>query len=123
MEQYTETRKADRAFMAQAVIDLAHSFGATAERSEFKPDGDHRIEIELNGLCAGIDFERRSCQPNVFLIPWNTRGQIKLRPEFALVSVNPFHFGKATLVAYGFASLMAILANGLHLAQTGEAFQ
>lgn len=120
---YTERRKADRAYMAQKVIDLARSYGAEVERSEFVEPGDHRIEIDCNGLRAGIDFERRSCQPNVFIIAWNTRGSIRLRPEFAPGNVNPHHFGKATLVAYGFEDLCIQLERGLQLAQSGEAFQ
>lgn len=109
--------------MAQKVSDLARSYGATVERSEFVDPGDHRIEITINGLRAGIDFERRSCQPDVFIIPWNTEGSIRLRPEFASGHVNPHHFGKATLVAYGFEDLCMQLEHGLQLAKSGEAFQ
>jgi len=120
---YTEKRKADRAYMAQKISDLARSYGATVERGEFVDPGDHRIEIEINGLRVGVDFERRSIQPDVFVLPWNTTGKVRLRPEFAPGNVNPHHFGKATLVAYGFEDLCGQIEHGLRLAQSGEAFQ
>lgn len=130
MTRFTERRKSDRAKMADAVAEIAREYGATAT---IEPEGSNdicprRVMIRIEaqrGLCLNLDFDGKSCQPDVYVLSWhfNHDTDACFSDRFASFgSLNRFHFRKATHVAYGYTALIATLERCLDLAQGGEAF-
>lgn len=124
----TERRKADRAKMAQELADLAIECGASARIEEAWPGGsDPRCTMVYidgpRGLRVSIDFDGRSAQPDVYVISWNisTDSDAKFANGFA-ESINPYHWSKATDLAYGFDQLAHIVRKRLKAAADGPAF-
>jgi len=116
----TERRKADREEMARQIRALCVELGAECDETPL-PRGV-ALEIEApGGLCVHLLLEGDSCQPDVHVIPWHTRGAARLVP--ALGEVNPYHFGKATHIAHGWPALLANLRRGLTMARDGSAYQ
>lgn len=120
MTELTERRKADREEMARQIRALCAELGAEVDETAL-PRGV-ALEIETpGGLCTHLMIEGDSCQPDVHVIPWFTRGGARLAPAFG--EVNPHHFGKATHVAYGSTALLAELRRGLTMARDDSAYQ
>lgn len=126
----TERRKADRSKMADALASLARAQGATVA---VEPEGScayrpHRIVVRVEaarGLRVAIDFDGKSCQPDVHVMSWNfdLSSDARLSDRFArLGSINEYHHRKATYVAHGFEALCFALEFGLTLARDGTAF-
>jgi hypothetical protein len=127
----SEKRKADREVMAKAVHDLWLKDAGpdfTAKIEGHTDDfflGKDAMMITLNGprgVRLGIDFDRRSPQPGVFVLSWNIRLSTALFST-AFGDPNRWHFQKSTDVAYGFDSLCAVLAKRKAQLASGEAFQ
>ncbi len=112
----SETRKADRAKMAQALFDAMMAAGATSisvEPCSYEPQ---RIDVRIiapGGATINVDFDGRSCQPNTHVATWNTRGMLFLPP--ILGDVNPHHWGKMNVVGYGLDDLIRQLTS--HMAR------
>lgn len=125
-----ESRKADRQIMADAIATLGAYYGCEVNRElrGITDPADFQVHLSLNGLCATFDFERRSCQPDVFVTAWHIdfRSAAKLSRTFGYIAggeVNPHHWGKCTTVQHGFAQLYEITSQALAYAATGQAFQ
>lgn len=109
-QQLTERREGDRKKMAACLVTEITAAGATAiaEPCSYKRK---RLDVEINapgGACITVDFDGDSSQPNVYVVTWNTRYQgVFFNPD--IDDVNPYHFGKATRVCEGFASLVKTL--------------
>lgn len=128
--ELSETRKADRAKMVQAIVAIVAECGATctttAEGSDPYSPKRSVVAIEAaQGLACGIDFDGQSSQPNVFVNPWHMgfRSEARLSESRFPGSVNPHHRRKSTTVAYGFAELCDHVREVLTLAKSGEAFE
>lgn len=131
-QSLSETRKADRLLMANAVGELAKRFGAKASMS-FEDQGsqgiDYVVSIQAPGeLYTSVAFRKNSphAKPNTFVLSWclPPRSERKLDPAvFGERSVNKFHFAKATQVAYSFEGLCETLEHVLRCAQNGTAYQ
>ena len=127
--ELSETRKADRAKMVQALVAIVAECGATcttrAEGSDRYSPKRAVVEVEgAQGLACYFDFDGQSSQPNVFVNPWHMgfRSEARLSDRFP-GSVNPHHRRKSTTVAYGFAELCDHVREVLTLAKSGEAFE
>lgn len=121
----TERRKADRTRMAQALATIAADLGASVQiGAEF--DGPRKITVSIaaaRGLCINIDFDGKSCQPDVFVCPWHMSSKTDACLSDAFPgSVNPFHWSKAMTVCYGFENLCAHVAEALEMARDGSCF-
>jgi hypothetical protein len=117
--QLSETRKADRAIMAEKLAAAMCAAGATSalvRPSEYDP---HRIDVQIyapGGATIHVDFDGKSCQPNVHVATWNTRGPVFLSP--ILGDVNSWHYGKLNVVGYGLDNLIQQLER--HLARFAD---
>lgn len=105
----TETRKADRAKMAEKLAEAMRAAGATAtiEPCSYEPQ---RLDIHIvapGGATIHVDFDGKSCQPNIHVATWNTRGPLFMSP--ILGDVNPHHWSKMNVVGYGLDDLIAQL--------------
>ena len=123
---YTEKRKADRLAMAAELETLIVASGAQYEREDncsYYPQAI-RLHITANkGLQLTVDLDGKSCQPDVHVLSWHgLRGDDKLNSH-TFGSVNTFHWGKATDVAYGFDALCSTLEDRLAKVQSSAAFQ
>lgn len=127
MTTFTEKKKADRAKMAEIVRALAVEMGCEAE-IEDKPYGEISPQMVMvkirtdRGLKLTIDFDGKSCQPDVHVMSWHMDTKVDTRLADAFGDINPYHFCKATDVAYGFDSLIRILSRKLELCRTGAAY-
>jgi hypothetical protein len=103
----SETRKADRQKMAEklaAAMTAAGAASVTVEPCSYAPQ---RIDVRINapgGATILVYFDGQSCQPNVHVATWNTRGPVFLSP--ILGNVNPCHFGKMNVVGHGIDNLI-----------------
>lgn len=103
----SETRKADRAKMADQLAQAMLAAGATTVSNapcDYAPD---RIDVRINapgGANIHVDFDGHSCQPNVHVATWNTHKAVFLSP--VLGDVNPHHYGKLNVVGYGLDDLI-----------------
>lgn len=126
----TERRKADRLKMVEGVRALAQRYGLEARVID-KPYGDamypQRIDVRLKhdrGLCLTVDFDGRSCQPDVHVLSWHMDLDVRdlwLAPA-AWGSINEFHYHKATDVARGYDALLATLELRFGRLRNGEAY-
>lgn len=127
----TERRKADRIKMADQVVAICWKFGigATAIPHGECYVGPHATMVKIKGprgLCLNLDFDGKSGQPDVFVLPWHIRsGEAKLSLAFEARagSVNPYHRQKCTAVAYGFERLIDHLELVFTCVQAGAAFE
>lgn len=108
--------------MADKIAAIATENGAKVERTA---DG-RRILLRIEtprGVCVYLDFDGKSCQPDVHVIAWNLAYWAKgrLRPSVFDCAVNPHHGAKATLVRYGFAALAENVSKVLAADAAGEA--
>lgn len=125
---FSERKKSDRAKMAKIMHALAIEHGATAEIEE-KPFGDMcpqmvRVGISTErGLQLSVDFDGKSCQPNVYVNAWNfsTDSDTCLSDRFP-GSINNYHFRKCTTVSYGFEELCNHVRKVLDMAREETAF-
>lgn len=126
--ELSERRAPDRAKMASAIEALVLECGATCERGKH---GDIRganvIKIYIKaaeGLELMVDFDGKSPQPNIHVLSWymDSNSTKRLNNSTFGGNVNPYHFQKATYVAYGFADLCKQLRAGLLMAKDGTAF-
>lgn len=129
----TEGRKADRAEMAKRTQELVHRLGCTSTCKHGTEGGYpamHCIQVRVEaprGLCVMLEFDKNSWQPDVHVMSWHIPSMTSkstLNPAaFGHASVNPYHFQKATSVAYGFDAMYEELERVLSLAVSGEAFR
>jgi len=120
----SERRKADRRRMADIVEALLKREGVQYERLEginWVP-GSIRIELKINDLRLGVEFDRDSPRPDVYLLPWNIVPGRTTCLSDRLGCVNLNHFQKATRIVRGFPSLLAAIADGIAAAKDGSAF-
>lgn len=124
----TEKRKADRQKMADALVVLAKELNAEAfidpEWTGWNPR-EIMVCIKANGgLCLNVDFSGTSSQPDVYVLSWHmdTKSDNKLQPNFTL-SVNNYHFRKATDIGEGFEDMCRHVFRGLQKVQDGTAYQ
>lgn len=118
MSALSETRKADRIIMADQLATAMVASGATASVApcDYAPQ---RIDIHITapgGATIHVDLDGESCQPNVHVATWNTRGMLFLSP--ILGDVNPCHYGKLNVVGYGLDDLITQLER--HIAQFAD---
>ena len=112
----SETRKADRQIMADRLVTAMLEVGAmeaTAAPCSYEPN---RIDVHIKapgGATITVDFNGKSCQPNVHVATWQARGMLFLSP--ALGDVNPHHFHKLSVVGYGLEGMISKLSR--HLAR------
>jgi hypothetical protein len=118
----SERRKADRIAMAKGIKEIAERYGATCE-VEGAHDEIHIVAIHPGGLQLTFWLERKSCQPDVHVIPWHIHYESDARLSTAFGSVNPYHFRKATHVAHGWKSLATEIDRGFAAAADGSAYQ
>lgn len=126
----SERRKADRMMMAEGVRALAERYGLEAVVKD-KPYGDtmypQRIDCRLRharGLCLTVDFDGKSCQPDVHVLSWHMNsdaGAVWLNPSM-WGSINLFHFHKATDIAHGYEDLLAVLELRFGRLKSGDAY-
>jgi hypothetical protein len=127
----TERRKADRAIMAHRVVDLASEYGLAAWHRPELP-GSRETPVDLagpHGLRTTVRFRGDSPQPepDTYVLSWYgvdhpvPDSGIRLNPD-RFGDVNPHHGCKATDVARGFHSLIALLAVRFASIKDGTAF-
>ena len=124
----TEKRKSDRAEMARQLSALALSFDFGAviypEPTFLR---DHRTTVALEfprGLRLNVDFDGKSCQPDIFVLSWHMdfRFDTRLKLSFA-TSVNSYHHQKGTDIAEGFPQALELLRRRFEVIASGEAFE
>lgn len=106
MNNLSEKRKADRAKMADLLVEAMVKAGAKAV-IEPSQDLTRRVDVRIfapGGAGIHVDFNGGSTQPDVHVCTWNTHGAVFLDPDIG--SVNLFHYGKATRVCYGLDDLI-----------------
>jgi hypothetical protein len=123
----TETRKQDRAIMADYVAGLARWHGLAAEVGGELP-GVRRTEVNItcpHGLQLTVRFRGDSphAAPNTYVLSWHS-----LECGYRLVpgmfdDVNPYHGGKATDRAYDFNALATKLSRRFASIADGSAFE
>src|ERR1043165_6788123 len=99
MKTLTETRKADRAEMADLIRSLAAELGATVEDRE--PFHANQICMEVRhpgGAYLPLDFDGKSCQPDIHVACWNIRHDSLAKFSRMFGDVNPCHFRKSQFV-------------------------
>jgi hypothetical protein len=112
----SETRKADRAEMANRLFDAMMAAGAVSIDVERH---SRRIEVRITapgGADIHVSFDGASPQPNTHVAAWGTRGPVFLSP--ILGDVNPWHWSKMNVVAYGLEDLIQQLER--HLARFAD---
>jgi hypothetical protein len=129
----TENRKADRETMAKAIEALAELHGATTERDEMGLDRTvyegRRISVTITSardVHVTVDFDGKSCQPDVYVFCWNT----PLRGETISFSAafDPLRHSvhgsrnKAQYVVYGWEDLHETIDRCLQMLNSGAAF-
>lgn len=124
-ENPTERRKADREWMAQQIAELARECGAQAEVAPpiYEPKDLHVNITCARGLCLSVEFEAKSCQPDVYVLSWHfkERGEDKL--SFLFGDVNRYHQRKSTEIAHGYHDLRHKLYASLCMVRDGTAFE
>jgi hypothetical protein len=95
--------------LVAAMIDA----GATAEIDrEWAEMFPQQVMVRIaapGGADISVDFDGKSCQPDVHVATWNTRDAVFLNPS-TLGDVNPHHYGKLNRVGYGLDHLIALLS-------------
>ena len=136
----TERRKADRTNMAAMVVELCEELGATVsvrdcathvwdDGSRASPENRDRLVLTIRAgdATVGIDFDRRSPQPDVYCTPWNVAhdSDARFSAEFGRAvraSVNAHHRKKCMGFADGIQTLLAELRAAIECVNRGEAF-
>lgn len=124
----SETRKADRKVMADAIESMLKRLQCEYTRLEPADiyPGKHCImlKIEESELRVTVDFDGDSVQPNVYVLSWHMSYESRKQLNDATFggSVNPYHKAKAIYVARGFDDLCYQLERGLKMAIDGTAF-
>jgi hypothetical protein len=135
-QTYAETlsarRAKDREVMAQYLLVLARKAGAVAKRRDANPCRPHAEVLDIEAarglrVSVALDGDRKAGNSaDVYVLSWHFapgRRAERLNPATLLCGVNPYHFGKATDVAYGFEDLCRKLVYTLQRAKDGTAFQ
>jgi len=123
-----ERKKADRAKMAAAVIELAESMGATVEVEREQPGHPYkarRISLTIRtpgGAYLPAEFDGDSCQPGVHVWCWNTELDSLFAFSGAMGDVNPHHFAKAQRVWYGLEEVLFHLRRDLEALMSGRGY-
>jgi hypothetical protein len=119
----TARRKADRAIMADRVVDLASACQVAAwhrpERS-----GTRLTLVDVQGphkLRLTVKFDGTARDPDVYVLSWHGTEGARLAPE-AFSHVNEYHGHKATDVARGFGALELLLRRRFASIADGSAF-
>lgn len=122
--QLTERRKADRIEMARLVRMLAESFGATVTDEEpLRESKEIRLRIiHKGGATIGLDFDGKSCQPDVHVACWNVRSDSPACFSNSFGDINRYHHRKSQFVAHGFNALLMQLTRDLKKLNSGEAY-
>lgn len=121
MKDLSERRKADRAAMAKGIAQIAKKYGANCDISSDEDEVSVYVD-HPGGLAVGINFERRSVQPDVHVIAWHIRYGSSARLNDSFGDVNPYHHRKATHVRIGWEALSAEIERGLSAAADGSAY-
>lgn len=127
VRKLTESRKKDRAEMAQLVIEMARNCGAHAELDPDFANHPHELWVRMEapgGLLLTLDFDGRSPQPDTHVLSWHMHwaSPYKLAPAF-WTNVNTVHYHKATDVCDGIDDLLETLQHRLLSAVDGRAYQ
>lgn len=124
--ELSERRAPDRKKMASAIEALVLECGAKFVRGSDIPSANViKIYIKAaEGLELMVDFDGKSPQPNIHVLSWymDSKSAKRLNNSTFGGNVNPYHFQKATYIAYGFADLCKQLRAGLLMAKDGTAF-
>ena len=124
----SSSRKADRIFMAAALVALVKECGASCQVNpldSYPGEREKKVVIDTPaGLELTVDIDGDSRQPDVYVLSWHMNWQAEDRLNNATFGgdVNPHHFRKATYVAYGFDDLCRQLRKGLTMAIDRTAF-
>ena len=125
MGSLSESRKADRKVMADAVQRMAHGHGWACERQ----DAGREISLRLfgpRGLTVRLDFDgaHPAAVRDLYCMPWNSDDKLSHAFEEAMGSpVNPYHRLKCTTFAAGFERLVSKLERAMEMAADGTAFE
>lgn len=121
----TVRRKADREFIAKALLELAQRLNLSHDRV----DDPHQLTILVNlkaesGLQVTVDLDGTAVQPDMHLLSWNMHysSDRRLNNDTFGGDVNRHHQQKATYVAYGFEELLQQLEKGFLMANDGSAY-
>lgn len=131
MAELTERRQADRARMADAVADLARTYGL---RAEIVPGqaGQRHTEVRISGphtlgLTVRLDGSSPHPEPDTYVLSWHMKprsaegaGWLLKPSEFQ--NVNPYHGTKATDIARGWDQLGRVLTLRFRSIASGAAF-
>lgn len=115
----SETRKADRQIMADRLVTAMLAAGAVEALAAPHTYEPNRIDVDIKapgGATITVDFDGKSCQPNVHVATWQARGMLFLSP--LLGDVNPYHFHKLSVVGYGLEDMISKLSR--HLARFAD---
>ena len=121
----TESRKSDRAEMADRLESLAAQHGWMAERENLAPTETYvMLRGPTGGLRVGIEFDGRSPQRDNHCMPWNSDARMSDAFGHAMgAPVNPYHRCKCTAFAFGFNALYAAVERAMVMAADGTAFE
>lgn len=123
MKALTERRKADREAMAAEIRALATELGATVEDGYAFDPQEIALEIHhAGGAYLPLDFDGKSCQPDVHVACWNVRSDSAACFSASFGDVNTYHFRKCQFVARGFASLLAQVRRDLEALNDGSGY-
>jgi hypothetical protein len=119
-------RKADRAVMAQQVIDLAGEYGLAAWVCRCQSQPSPRLTaVDImgpHGLRVTVKFDGAAETPDTYLLCWHgVHEGTRLHPGMFGI-VNSHHGHKATDVPCGFAQLLRILRERFAVIADGSAF-
>ncbi|MDX0267666.1 hypothetical protein GOC13_07465 [Sinorhizobium meliloti] len=127
ISRLSETRKADRAQIAQLVSDLCSEYRIdhswTREGfDEAYPKAHVIVVMAPRGVRVRIELEGDSCQPNVHVLPWHMASDVDTCFADAFGEINRHHFRKLTDVAYGTDGLLMHLRQKFELIKSGAAY-
>jgi hypothetical protein len=120
----TERRKADRIEMIRQVRALCESLGATVtDDNEFA--GPHELRLEIahkGGAVIWVDFNGKSCQPDVHVACWNIRSDSPACFADSFGDINQSHHRKSQFVVRGLDNLLFRLGDDLEALNDGSAY-
>jgi hypothetical protein len=121
----SERRKADREQMLQLMVRLCERIGVPYEIEREVALRPRAVGIRgPTGLCATIDFDGKSCQPDIHVVSWHMRTD---RNSYTIIRSafchcrNEYHKRKATSVFYFFPALVQGMAPMLQMIAAGTA--
>ena len=126
----SETRKADRQKMAEALAAICKEHGVHCEVLNCWQGKDTAWAVKIQadtGLSTTIDFTPDSIQPNIFVLSWHfnslpdrsDRGY-EINPE-VFHDYNNYHFRKATDTAHGWENLKSVVTRRVKQIADGTA--